>query len=121
MISAEIAEDGEHAQVVRGPVAEPELGEDPRHMTLDGGHGYHQLIGNAVIGSSLGHQAENLPLAIGQVVDRVVLVAASDEPADDLSIDHRAARGDAPDRVGEDLDLGYALLEQVADALGLLL
>ena len=44
--------------------------------------------------------------------------AAADELRDDRRVERRAALGDAPHRGGELVDVGDAVLEQVADALG---
>jgi hypothetical protein len=38
--------------------------------------------------------------------------------APDLEVERGAAAGDAADRVGEGVDVGHAVLEQVAGALG---
>ena len=70
----------------------------------------------ARVRAALGHQAEHLALARGQVVERVAAPGAGEELRDDLRVDHGAAGGDAVDGVEEVADVGDAVLEQVADA-----
>ena len=53
-------------------------------------------------------------------LERVVAAVPADELADDGRIECRAALGDPPHGGGELLDVGDAVLEQVADALGAL-
>ena len=51
-------------------------------------------------------------------VQRIVAAAAAEHVRDDGRVEHRAAGRDAPDGVGEQREVGHAVLEQVADALG---
>ena len=53
-------------------------------------------------------------------VERVVLAPAADELRDHGRVDGRAAAADAPHGIEEVVDLGDAVLEQVAEALGVL-
>ena len=53
-----------------------------------------------------------------ELVERVVAAAAAEQLRDDLGVERGAALADAPHRVHEPLDVGDAVLEQVADALG---
>ena len=52
--------------------------------------------------------------------ERVIAAMPADELADDGRIERRATLGDPPHRGGELVDVGDAVLEQVADALGAL-
>ena len=64
--------------------------------------------------------AEHLALAVGQRIERPFLARASEHQRDDLGIEHRAAVADAPHRLDEPIDLGDPLLEQIADAVGVI-
>ena len=51
------------------------------------------VVGDALVRLALGHQGENLSLAGGQLVDRVVPAATADQPADDLGDRSPSRRG----------------------------
>ena len=108
----------EHAAMVLGPAADAELGEDARHVLLDRVRGDDQRLGDALVRAPLGHQFEHLALARGERLERVVAAAPAEHVGDDRRVEHRPAGGDAPHGVGEQLEVGHAVLEQVADALG---
>ena len=59
---------------------------------------------------------EHLALALGQLVQRVVLARAAHQQRDDLGVDDDVAGADAADRAGEVLEVVDAVLEQVAGA-----
>jgi hypothetical protein len=63
-----------------------------------------------------------LPSAIAltraQPVKRTIALAAAEHPAHDLRVEGAATSRHAPDRVDEALHIPHALLEQVADSLG---
>ena len=109
---------GEHAAVVLGAGGHAELGEDARDVLLDRVRRDDEHLGDALVRAPLGHQLEHLALARRELVERVVAAAAAEHVRDDRRVEHRAAGGDAPDRVGEQREVGHAVLEQVADALG---
>ena len=75
-------------------------------------------LGDRVVGAALGHQPEHLALARRQTLQRVLAAAAAEQPRDDLGVERAAALAHAPHGVDEALDVGDAVLEQVADALG---
>jgi hypothetical protein len=54
-----------------GRLVQPELVEDAGHVPLDGGHGDDQFARDAGVGEALGDQRQDLPLARGQVVERL--------------------------------------------------
>ena len=109
---------GEDAAVVLGAAADAELGEDARDVLLDGVRGDDERLGDAAVRAALGHQLEHLALARRERLERVVAAAAAEHPRDDGRVEHRPAGGHAPDGVGEVREVGHAVLEQVADALG---
>src|SRR3954452_18886485 len=65
-------EDGEHAPVVVGRRRQSELVEDVAHVLLDRAVGDHQLRGDRMIRTALGHQLEDLALARGQGLERIL-------------------------------------------------
>ena len=107
----------EHPPVVLRGGREVELGEDRGDVLLDRALGDHERRGDRGVGAALGHQPEHLALARGQRLERVLAAAAAEQQRDDLGVERRAAAGDAADGVGEGVDVGDAVLEQVAGAL----
>ena len=63
---------------------------------------------------------QHLALARRQLLERIVTPASPDELRDDGGVERRSALGDPPHRRGELVDVRDAVLEQVADALGVL-
>ncbi len=85
-------------------------------MLLDCALGDHEPLGDRPVRASFSHQGQYLPLAVAQVVDRVMaLAAAADELGHDGGIEHRSALADALDRVRKVVEIRDAVLEQVAD------
>src|SRR5579871_409315 len=109
---------GQDAAVVVPVLGQSELRKDARHVTLDRRYGNDERFGDSLIGPTLSHKTEHLPLAVRQVIDRVMPAPTLDETADDFGIDHRAAGSDAMDGVDEALNVSHAMLQQVADTLG---
>ena len=72
----------------------------------------------AAVRAALGHELEDLALARREALERVLAPAAAEQQRDDLGVERRAALGDAPDRVGEAVEVGDAVLEQVAEPVG---
>jgi RNA polymerase-binding transcription factor DksA len=67
------------------------------NVLLDGALGDEEPLGDRSVRAAFGHQREHLPLALCQVVDRVVsLPALSDELRNDGRVEHRPALTDAP-------------------------
>ena len=98
-----------------------ELEEDLRDVRLDRALGDEEPRRDRAVGEALGDEREHLALAGGQLGERVRRGGGGREPRDDRRVDHGLAVGDPPQRVDEDRDVEDALLEQVADALGMLL
>ena len=61
---------------------------------------------------------EDLALARGERLERIVVALAAEHAGDDLGVERRAAGRNAADGVGEGVDVRDAVLEQVADAGG---
>ena len=95
-----------------------ELAEDARDVLLDGVRRDDELLGDALVRAALGHQLEHLALARREGVERIVAAAAAEHVRDDGRVEHRPAGRDALDGIGEQREVGHAVLEQVADALG---
>ena len=72
----------------------------------------------AGVGAPFGHQFQYVALARGEARERVLAPPAAEQQPDDLGIERRAALGHASHGVGEALDVGDAVLEQIAGALG---
>ena len=104
--------------MVRRSRGQAELVEDAGHVALDGALADVDLAGDAAVGAALGHQRQHLALARGERVERPDLTGPAEHLRDDLRIEHRPAGRDALDRLDEPVDVGHALLEQVADPLG---
>jgi hypothetical protein len=77
--------------------AELELEENLRHMRLDGPLGHEQPSRNRLVRQPLGDQPQNLPLAVGQLVEGVLTPTSADEARDDRWIDYGLAVGEATD------------------------
>ena len=80
--------------------------------------GDDQRLGDALVRAPLGHQLEHLALARRERLERVLAAAPAEHVGDDRRVQHRPAGGDAPHGVGEQLEVRHAVLEQVADAGG---
>ena len=97
---------------------ETKLPEDARHVLLDRAQRHHHLLGDRLVRAALRHQLEHLALARRQLRERIVAAPPADEPRDHLRVERGAAVRDPFHRGGELLHVGDAVLEQVADALG---
>ena len=76
--------------------------------------------GDALVRAAFRHELEHLALARGQLVERILAPAAADQLRDERGIEGGAAVRNAPHRADELVDIGDAVLQQVADALGAL-
>src|SRR5690242_4615742 len=76
LASAEVRENGEHAAVVVRDRLEAELPEDRVNVGLDGLRAEEELAPDAGVRAALGHELEDAPLAVCQLLDRVVRPAA---------------------------------------------
>ena len=87
-------------------------------MLLDGALGQEQRLRDRGVVLSLGHVAEDLALPVGQLRERGMRHALlrCDERLDDLRVEHAAALRHLGERAHELLDVGDALLQQVAEA-----
>src|SRR4051812_7878770 len=75
----------------------------------------------ALVRAALRHQREHLELTLGQILERrLSLATLPDELRHDRRVEHRAALADPPHTRRELAEIGDAVLEQVADALGFL-
>ena len=75
-------------------------------------------MADRLVGATLGHHRQHLPLALGQVVERIAGPAAAHERGDHGRVDDQPARGHPADGVAQLVDVGHAFLEQVAGAVG---
>ena len=79
------------------------------------------LLADRLVRVALGDQPEDLSLALGQLVERALSRGRPTSRDDDRRVEDALAFVDPPQRVDEHGDVGDALLEQVAGALGVLL
>src|SRR5215204_4793171 len=119
--ATQIREDGQHPPVVVGRLADPEFPEDVPHVGLDGLRAQEELLADAVVRMSLGHEQEDLELASGEFVERAARARSPDHPGDDRRVENALALVDAVQRVDEYGYVRDALLEEVAGALRVLL
>ena len=68
----------------------------------------------------LRHQLQHLALALGEPAELVDELVAAEQVADHLGVEHGAAGRDRVERVEQHLDVGHPVLEQVAEAAGVL-
>lgn len=99
---------------------EAELPEHLADVTLDGLEFKPEAISDALIGPTLGHEREDLPLAGGQFVERRVPPWPTQEPGDDLGVDDGSAGDDAADSIGEILKATHVVFEDIADPGGVI-
>src|SRR5215207_3925037 len=106
-----------HPAVALGGVSEPQLGEDPPGVGLDGLLADEHRRGDRPVGAALGDQGEDLALPLGQGGERAVCPVASKQQLHDLRVDGRAAPRNAADRFGQVAGAEDPVLEQVAHAV----
>ena len=75
---------------------------------------------DALIRAALGDQGKDLPLARGELVDRIDLPAAREELVDDRSVDHAFPGCDPFQSVDQLLDASDPFLHQISDSPRLL-
>jgi len=92
-----------------------QLREDAPHMTLDGFFAETQRTRYRRVGTTFGHELQDVPLALGEIGYEVALAPADDELRDDLGVDGRAATAHTAHRLGELVHIRNAVLEQIAD------
>jgi hypothetical protein len=64
------------------------------HVALHGARAEDQALADADVGPALGHEGEDLPLALRQVVERPVVAAGAHERGDHLRVHDRSAGGE---------------------------
>ena len=71
-----------------------------------------------LVGAAFGHQGEDLALPLRQVVQGHPCAPPADQLGDHLGVDDGAALGDAPDGIGEVVEIVDPVLEEIADPTG---
>src|SRR5262245_1832718 len=110
----------EHAEVVVSARRQSELLEDAGDVLFDCSERDIARVGDRLIRAALRHEGEHLPLDHRQGGQRVVPPAPAHEFRDDGRVEDGAACADALQRVGQLRDVGDAILQQIADARGVL-
>src|SRR5260221_893044 len=108
----------EHTAVVLGGVVGPELAEDLAAVGLDGLGREGESGADRLIGAALGDEREYLVLAFGEFVERPLCSPPRHQPGNDRGVYAALSLSDAMQRVEQYVDVGDALLEEVAGALG---
>src|SRR5215213_8653265 len=119
-VEPEVFEDDEDAAVVVLIRRQAKLGEDGGDVLLDAAPAEFELFADRLVRAPLGEQCEHLALARTERGERSVIAPRTEQPGDDLRVEGGAARGDAPQRAGKRVDVGDAVLEQVAEPFGAL-
>jgi DNA-binding CsgD family transcriptional regulator len=101
--------------------SQTQLEEYLLHVRLNGALGDEEAVGDSLVREAFADEAQDFALAVGKVGERIHPRAAADDLGDDGRVDHRLAVGDAAERIEEERDVEDAVLEQVADSLGMLL
>src|SRR5204862_7734051 len=114
---AEQSQYGEDAAVVVLGAREPELLEDRLYVALDCARAQEQLLTDRAVGAPLGDEREYVPLPVGELVEHRAAVTA-DEGLHDLGIERGASFGHALDGVDELPHVAHAILQEIADARG---
>jgi hypothetical protein len=76
-----------------------------------------RATGKLVLSQVGDEQREDFALAGGQLLDLAARGRPVQGQIDEFAVDHRVASVDAVDGVGEDVDVGHAVFEQVAASL----
>ena len=76
-----------------------------------------QALGDPAVGQPFDHQRQHVALAGGEAFERAGAAPAAHHPRDHLGVQRRPARGHLAHRAEEVVEVGDAILEQVADAL----
>src|SRR5215204_2826520 len=107
--AAQVGEHGEDAAVAVLALRDVELAQHMADVRLDRALAEEQPLGDPAVGQPLGHQSEDLPLALGELGERPVGARRRDEPPDDLRVERRAAAGNPLGRREELLHLEDAV------------
>lgn len=87
-------------------------------MRLDRLRAERQPGTGCLVRPALGHQSEHVTLSVREGVELAGFPLAVGEARYDLGVEDAAAGDDPPQRVGEFVGVGDAILEEVADAAG---
>ena len=112
---SEVGEDGQRPAVAVGILRDIEPEQYVAYVNLDRTLAQDEPLGDGVVGKTLGHQRQDLPLPLGQT-RQWTTTGRRNEPRDDLGVQRRAAKRDALRRGEELADLEDAILEQVAES-----
>lgn len=111
-MAVEVGEHGQDTAVVVGAIVESELGEDVGDVCLDGS------LADGPVGATLGELCEDVAFAWGEFPEWPTDAGAVHEQAEDLRVDDGAAGRDPVHRIRERIDVGDALLEEMATPAG---
>src|SRR5262245_2976488 len=112
--AAQIREHGEDAPAAVQRLGQPELHEDAADVALHRLGAEDADLRDPPVGMPLRHEAEDLALARGQLVERPRLAGPVEQPVDDRGVEYALAVRDPPERVAQDTRVTDAFLQQVA-------
>src|SRR5215469_8550141 len=111
----QVGEDGQDPPVVVLGRGQVQLGEDAGRVLADGLFRDEQPLCDRDVGTSLGHERQDLALPPGEPADRLVAGPPAEQLGHHLGVHDGAAAGHGADRVDELVVVEHPVLEQVAD------
>ena len=108
-------EDGENPPIGVLNVGDVEFEEQPPDVGLDSSFAEDQPFGDTGVGHPLGHQAEYLVLALGELSKAVLAGIAVEQRGNHLRVERGASVGDSTDGAEEIRDVQHPVLQQIAE------
>ncbi len=85
----------EHAPVALLALRDVELHQDVAHVSLDGALARKEALPDCGAAEALGDEGEHVPLAFGELGERIFGAGRCDEARDDLRVERGSALGDS--------------------------
>src|ERR1700759_3902750 len=99
--------------MVRAVALQVELAEDAGDVTFHRRELHLEASGDRTVGTTLGHEDEDLLLTIGEAVERIAPASAAGQPGEDQRIYRHAAVGH-PSHGGRELvDVSQTCLQEI--------
>jgi hypothetical protein len=93
--ASEVGKHGEHAAVVVARLAAPELLKDVADVGLHRFRAQEQLLADPFVRVPLGHERQDLPLALRELSELALFTRPPDQARDDSRIEHALTLVDA--------------------------
>lgn len=107
-----------HPTMALGLDQQSQLGEHAAYVALHRADVEHEVVGDRRVVVALRHETEHLAFPVGKLIERIVAALALEQSRHHLRVDRGIARRDPPHRGHELLDIGDAVLQQVANRFG---